>query len=234
MGNLVAELSLELIETLRPLLSRIMARDKVLKDQIRGAASSVALNIGEGEYSDPGNRRARYFTAAGSAGETLAAVRVAVAWGIVSRSDAERSVALLLRISRCCGSRRGDEAVTPRRLEGGADDGDGGWQVAQHDLGGKPHDAVDGTLKAAVPAGVRSALRRAAMVRAVHLYDEAPRRNEEVHDAPRDDSLAAEPDVKLRGAERLPERALRRGGGAAHGAREAELASELTRGRGRA
>ncbi len=98
MGNLVAELSLELIETLRPLLSRIMARDKVLKDQIRGAASSVALNIGEGEYSDPGNRRARYFTAAGSAGETLAAVRVAVAWGIVSRSEAERAVALLKRI----------------------------------------------------------------------------------------------------------------------------------------
>jgi four helix bundle protein len=98
MALIVAELSIELIETLRPLMSRIKARDKALEDQIRRAASSVALNIGEGEYSDPGNRRARYFTAAGSAGETLAAVRVAVAWGIVSGADAERAVALLKRI----------------------------------------------------------------------------------------------------------------------------------------
>src|SRR6185503_10594485 len=79
-GNPVAELSIELIETLRPVMARIKARDKALEDQIRRAASSVTLNIGEGEYSDPGNRRARYFTAAGSAGETLAAVRVALAW----------------------------------------------------------------------------------------------------------------------------------------------------------
>jgi four helix bundle protein len=98
MTLIVAELSIELIETLRPLMTRIKARDKSLEDQIRRAASSVALNIGEGEYSDPGNRRARYFTAAGSAGETLAAVRVAVAWGIVSKSDAERAVTLLKRI----------------------------------------------------------------------------------------------------------------------------------------
>ncbi len=98
MTLIVAELSIELIETLRPLMARIKARDKSLEDQLRRAASSVALNIGEGEYSDPGNRRARYFTAAGSAGETLAAVRVAVACGIVSRSDAERAVMLLKRI----------------------------------------------------------------------------------------------------------------------------------------
>jgi four helix bundle protein len=98
MALFVAELSIELIETLRPLMARIKARDKALEDQIRRAASSVALNIGEGEYSDPGNRRARYFTAAGSAGETLAAVRVAVAWGIVGGADAERAVVLMKRI----------------------------------------------------------------------------------------------------------------------------------------
>ena len=54
MALIVAELSIELIETLRPLMARIKARDKALEDQIRRAASSVALNIGEGEYSDPG------------------------------------------------------------------------------------------------------------------------------------------------------------------------------------
>jgi hypothetical protein len=59
---------------------------------------SVALNIGEEQYNDPGTRRLRYFTAAGSAGETMAALRIAMAWGIVSRSDGERPVALLRRI----------------------------------------------------------------------------------------------------------------------------------------
>ena len=98
MGLIVADLSIELIEKLRPLVARIKARDKSLADQIQRAASSVALNIGEAAYSDPGNRRARFHTAAGSAGETLAAVRVAVAWGIVARADGEAATALLDRI----------------------------------------------------------------------------------------------------------------------------------------
>ena len=98
MTLIVGELSIELVEALKPLMSKIKARDKSLEDQLRRAATSVVLNLGEGEYSDPGNRRARYFTAAGSAGETMAAVRVAVAWGIVSKTDGERAVGLLKRI----------------------------------------------------------------------------------------------------------------------------------------
>jgi four helix bundle protein len=94
----VSALSIELIEALRPLMARIKARDKSLADQIQRAASSIALNLGEGEYSDPGNRRARYFTAAGSAGETLSAVRVAVAWRYIDVSDGEVAVRLLTRI----------------------------------------------------------------------------------------------------------------------------------------
>jgi len=46
----------------------------------------MVLNIAESEYSDPGNKRARLFTAAGSANESRSAVRVAVAWGYVRRS----------------------------------------------------------------------------------------------------------------------------------------------------
>jgi four helix bundle protein len=94
----VAELSIELIETLRPLMPRTKARDKNLEDQIRRAASSIALNIGEAEYSDAGNRRARFFTAAGSAGETLIALRVAMGWEIVERREGEAAVRLLRRI----------------------------------------------------------------------------------------------------------------------------------------
>jgi four helix bundle protein len=94
----VAELSIELIETLRPLMPRIRARDKGLEDQIRRAASSIALNMGEAEYSDAGNRRARLFTAAGSAGETLIALRVAMGWEIVERREGEAAVRLLRRV----------------------------------------------------------------------------------------------------------------------------------------
>lgn len=94
----VGELSLELIETLRPVVPRIKAKDRSLADQITRAASSIALNIGEAEYSDPGNRRARFFTAAGSAGETYNAVRVAVGWRYFSKSEGDAALALLRRI----------------------------------------------------------------------------------------------------------------------------------------
>ncbi|HEX2877247.1 MAG TPA: four helix bundle protein [Polyangiaceae bacterium] len=98
MALIVGDLSIELVERLRPVIPRIKARDKNLADQLQRAASSVALNIGEAEYSDPGNRRARFHTAAGSAGETRAAVRLAVAWRIVERGDCEPAMALLERI----------------------------------------------------------------------------------------------------------------------------------------
>jgi four helix bundle protein len=94
----VSRLSIELIETLRPVIPRIKARDRALADQIVRAASSVALNIGEAEHSDPGNKRARFFTAAGSAGETLQALHVASGWGYLSARDRDNATALLRRI----------------------------------------------------------------------------------------------------------------------------------------
>ncbi len=98
MSLVVADLSIELVEKLHPLMPRIKARDKSLADQIHRAASSVALNVGEAEYSDPGNRRARFYTAAGSAGETRAAVRLAVATRIITRVEGDPITALLNRI----------------------------------------------------------------------------------------------------------------------------------------
>ena len=77
----LAEFSIQLVETLRPLVPRIRRHDRSLADQLVRATNSVALNIAEGEHSDPGNRKARFYSAAGSASETLAALRVAVAWG---------------------------------------------------------------------------------------------------------------------------------------------------------
>jgi len=103
----VEELSLQLVEALVPLMPRIRQRDKALEDQLRRAASSIGLNCAEAAFSDPGNRRARLFTAAGSAGETRHALRQAVAWRLVTAGDAavpmklvERIVAILWRMTR--------------------------------------------------------------------------------------------------------------------------------------
>jgi four helix bundle protein len=66
--------SLELVQALRPLVLRIKRCDRSLADQLTRAASSITLNIAEANYSDPGNRKSRFFTAAGSANETRAAL----------------------------------------------------------------------------------------------------------------------------------------------------------------
>ena len=94
----VEAVSYELIEALRPIVLRIRRSDRSLADQLTRAASSVALNIAESNYSDPGNRRARLFTAAGSANETRAALRVAVAWGYCEARQAEAARALVERV----------------------------------------------------------------------------------------------------------------------------------------
>ena len=85
----VSRLALETIATLRPLVTRIRRYDRSLAVQLVRAASSLALNLGEGEYSDPGTKRARYWSAAGSANETRTALAVAVAWGYLTSAQAE-------------------------------------------------------------------------------------------------------------------------------------------------
>lgn len=92
------ELSLQLIDALVPLMPKIRQRDKSLEDQLRRAASSIGLNLAEAAFSDPGNRRARLFTAAGSARETQHALRQVIAWRHVSERDAERATVLVRRI----------------------------------------------------------------------------------------------------------------------------------------
>ncbi len=99
MANLiVGEMSFQLIGALRPLLARIKKQDKSLAAQLSRAASSIALNVAESDYSDGGNKRARLFTAAGSANETRAALSVATEWGYLPAADASAAQALLDRI----------------------------------------------------------------------------------------------------------------------------------------
>ena len=94
----VEELSLELIGALVPLMPRIKRNDKTLEDQLRRAASSIGLNVAEAALSDPGNKRARFHTAAGSARETQHALRQAIAWRHVRAEEAEQALGLVRRI----------------------------------------------------------------------------------------------------------------------------------------
>jgi four helix bundle protein len=94
----VEELCIKLSESLYPMMGRIKARDKALEEQLRRAAVSIGLNCAEASGSDPGNRRARLFTAAGSAAETRHALRQAVAWRLVSAAEAEPAMTLVNRI----------------------------------------------------------------------------------------------------------------------------------------
>ncbi|HVJ18426.1 MAG TPA: four helix bundle protein [Polyangiaceae bacterium] len=91
----VAEVAYEVIAELRPLLPLIKRSDRSLADQLLRAANSMVLNIGEAQYSDPGNQRARFYTAAGSANETRSALRLATAWGYVTVEQIEHSRRLL-------------------------------------------------------------------------------------------------------------------------------------------
>ena len=93
----VHEMAVSIIQALAPLMPLIQRHDRGLAVQLRNSASSMVLNIAESEYSDPGNRRARLFTAAGSANESRSAVRVAVAWGYLG---ADRTADVLARLDQ--------------------------------------------------------------------------------------------------------------------------------------
>lgn len=98
MSLIVYKVALQLIEELRPLVPIIARHDRDLAKQLRRCASSVALNIAEGEQSDPGTRRSRFHSAAGSASETRAALEVAACWRYVSEERARTSLALADRV----------------------------------------------------------------------------------------------------------------------------------------
>jgi len=79
---------LEVLRGLRPVVAKIEMHDRDLGRQLRRAATSVALNCGEGSGSHGGTRRERYRNALGSARETGACLDAAMALGYVEAIDA--------------------------------------------------------------------------------------------------------------------------------------------------
>ena len=92
--------ALDLIRSLRPIVEQLKLRSADLADQIERAATSVAHNVGEGSRRAGKDRRRFYAMAHGSAGEILAALDVAEAWGwevecTQARAVLDRELALL-------------------------------------------------------------------------------------------------------------------------------------------
>ena len=94
----IVDVALETLGLLRPVLLRIRREDPGLYRQVRDALNSMVLNLAEGEYSDPGTRKARFHSACGSANEARAGVRAALAWGYVGASTCDAGLAQLDRV----------------------------------------------------------------------------------------------------------------------------------------
>ena len=96
--------ALELVSALRPALGQLKKADRALADQLRRAASSVVLNIAEGNRRSGQDRLQFFRIAAGSAAEVRAALDVARAWGTIgavpaAEAELDRVLAMLWRLT---------------------------------------------------------------------------------------------------------------------------------------
>ena len=97
--------SLDLVRALRSVVATIKARSRELSDQIERAATSVVLNLAEGNRRAGGDRRRFFAIAHGSASEVRGALDAADAWGwsidaTESRVVLDRLMGLLYGLTR--------------------------------------------------------------------------------------------------------------------------------------
>ena len=97
---LIYQVIREALREIAPLVVVVERRNSDLGKQLVRAASSILLNVGEGQYSQGRNQSARYYTAMGSANETLACLHVAQDLGFVGGVDP----VLLDRLDRIIGT----------------------------------------------------------------------------------------------------------------------------------
>ena len=80
-------ITLEVCAYCAVIASVIARKDSDLARQLRRAVTSIALNTAEGSGSQGKLRPTRYYSALGSARETLACIEVAVAMKLIRRPD---------------------------------------------------------------------------------------------------------------------------------------------------
>ena len=90
--------SLQLLESLVPVVAKLRMHDPDLVKQLRRAAMSVQLNIAEARGRVGGDRRHLFRVAYASAGEVAAALDGAVALALVPRTLVEPSLELVDRV----------------------------------------------------------------------------------------------------------------------------------------
>ena len=93
-------LVLDLIRALRPLCEQIARQSPDLSDQLRRAATSVMLNLGEGVRRTGRDKKRAYRIAAAEAQEVRAALEAALAWGWVDDAAVTMARALAARVAR--------------------------------------------------------------------------------------------------------------------------------------
>ena len=98
------EVSVQVVSAIRELMPAIEERDRNLGDQLRRAATSVVLNLAEGQRSAKGNKQKHYAIAHGSANEVKAALALAVGWGWIEQARVpaklmDRLLALLWKLT---------------------------------------------------------------------------------------------------------------------------------------
>ena len=91
------EVSLQMIGALRDLVAVIRKQEPSLANQIVRAASSVSANLAEGNRRIGKDRLHLFRIAAGSAAETRAHLRVALAWGWLEPGEIQPALALIDR-----------------------------------------------------------------------------------------------------------------------------------------
>jgi four helix bundle protein len=95
-------LSLSLIRQLAPLVARMEQHDRDLGRQLRKAASSVALNLGEGRKRTGRDRTHLWRVAGGSAEESRVCLHVAAAWGHLPQEDMDDALNTLDQLLAIC------------------------------------------------------------------------------------------------------------------------------------
>src|SRR5262249_21307643 len=98
MSFVTRDVALAVIREIREPLVRIERRDRALADQARRAATSILLDIEEGNQRKGRDRQHLFRVAKGSAAELRAALAIGVTWGYFG--EPRETLALLDRLER--------------------------------------------------------------------------------------------------------------------------------------